>query len=124
VAVALAVQARPDLELNPENPKVAPQQDRFQQLRAEKKHFLDTSKFIAYRAETALAQLAREKRHRLEDARSLIRQVFRAEVDLMPDHQNKTLTARLRPLTTEVHDEVVKTFAIMLMTRRRVAARL
>jgi len=45
--------------------------DRFQQLRAEKKHFLDTIKLIAYRAETALAQLAREKMHRLDDARSL-----------------------------------------------------
>jgi hypothetical protein len=88
--------------------KDLPEQDRFQQLRAEKKHFLDTIKLIAYRAETALAQLAREKMHRLEDGRSLIRQVFRTEVDLIPDHQNKTLTVRLHPLTAEVHDQVVK----------------
>ena len=40
--------------------KDLPEQDRFQQLRAEKKHFLDTIKLIAYRAETALALLARE----------------------------------------------------------------
>jgi transposase-like protein len=38
----------------------------------------------------------------------LIRQVFRTEVDLIPDHQNNTLTIRLHPLTAEVHDEVVK----------------
>jgi hypothetical protein len=88
--------------------KDLPEQDRFQQLRAEKKHFLDTIKLIAYRAETALAQLAREKMHRLDDGRSLIRQVFRTEVDLIPDHPNKTLTVRLHPLTAEVHDEVVK----------------
>jgi hypothetical protein len=88
--------------------KDLPEQDRFQQLRAEKKHFLDTIKLIAYRAETALAQLARDKMHRLDDGRSLIRQVFRTEVDLIPDHQNKTLTVRLHPLTAEVHDEVVK----------------
>jgi hypothetical protein len=88
--------------------KDLPEQDRFQQLRAEKKHFLDTIKLIAYRAETALAQLAREKMHRLDDGRSLIRQVFRTEVDLLPDHQNKTLTIRLHPLTAEVHDQVVK----------------
>jgi hypothetical protein len=54
------------------------------------RHFLDTIKLIAYRAETALAQLAREKMHRLDDARSLIRQLFRTEVDLVPDQQNKT----------------------------------
>ena len=40
--------------------KDLPEQDRFQQLRAEKKHFLETIKLIAYRAETALALLARE----------------------------------------------------------------
>jgi hypothetical protein len=84
------------------------EQDRFYQLRAEKKHFLDTIKLIAYRAETALAQLARDKMQRLDDARSLIRQLFRTEVDLIPDHQNKTLTVRLHPLTAEVHDEVVR----------------
>jgi ribosome recycling factor len=88
--------------------KDLPEQDRFQQLRAEKKHFLDTIKLIAYRAETALAQLAREKMHRLDDARSLIRQLFRTEVDLIPDQQNKTLTVRLHPLTAEVHDQVVR----------------
>jgi hypothetical protein len=65
--------------------KNLPEQDRFQQLRAEKKHFLDTIKLIAYRAETALAQLAREQMHRLDDARSLIRQLFRTEIDLIPD---------------------------------------
>ena len=88
--------------------KDLPEQDRFQQLRAQKKHFFDTIKLVAYRAETALAHLARDKMHRLEDGRSLIRQVFRTEVDLIPDPQNKTLTVRLHPLTAEVHDQVVK----------------
>jgi hypothetical protein len=88
--------------------KDLPEQDRFQQLRAERKHFIDTIKLIAYRAETALAQLAREEMHRLDDARSLIRQLFRTEVDLIPDQQSKTLTVRLHPLTAEVHDQVVR----------------
>ena len=59
--------------------KDLPAQDRFRQLRSEKKHFIDTIKLIAYRAETALAELAREKIKRLDDARSLIRQLFRTE---------------------------------------------
>jgi hypothetical protein len=53
-------------------------------------------------------QLAREQMHRLDDARSLIRQLFRIEVDLIPEQQNKTLTVRLHPLTAEVHDRVVR----------------
>src|SRR4029077_5736002 len=71
-------------------------------------HFIDTIKLIAYRAETALAQLAREKLKRFDDARSLIRQLFRTEVDLIPNQQNKALTVRLHPLTTQAHDEVVR----------------
>jgi hypothetical protein len=46
--------------------------------------------------------------HRLDDARSLIRQLFRTEVDLIPDQQSKTLTVRLHPLTAQVHDQVVR----------------
>ena len=87
--------------------KDLPEQDRYQQLRVEKKHFLDTIKLIAYRAETALAQLAREQMHRLDDARSLIRQLFRTEIDLIPDRQSKTLTVRLHPLSSEVHDQII-----------------
>jgi len=88
--------------------KDLPEQDRFSRLRSEKKHFIDTIKLIAYRAETALAQLAREKIKRLDEARSLIRQLFRTEVDLIPEQQNKTLTVRLHPMTTQAHDEVVR----------------
>ena len=77
-------------------------------MRSEKKHFIDTIKLIAYRAETALAQLARDKIKRLDDARSLIRQLFRTEVDLFPDQQNKTLTVRLHPMSTEAQDEIIR----------------
>jgi hypothetical protein len=94
--------------------KDLPDKDRFQRLRAEKKHFIDTIKLIAYRAETALAQLAREKLRRLDDARSLIRQLFRTEVDLIPDHDHKTLTVRLHPMTMQAHDEVVRHLCVEL----------
>jgi hypothetical protein len=94
--------------------KDLPDKDRFHRLRAERKHFIDTIKLIAYRAETALAQLAREKLRRLDDARSLIRQLFRTEVDLIPDQQNKTLTVRLHPMTTQAHDEVVRHLCVEL----------
>ena len=87
--------------------KDLPAQDRFSRLRAEKKHFIDTIKLIAYRAETAMAQIAREKMARIDDARALMRQLYRSEVDLIPDHINKTLTVRLHHLTTNVHDQII-----------------
>jgi hypothetical protein len=81
---------------------------RFCQLRLEKKHFIDTIKLIAYRAETAMAQIAREQMQRLEDARALMRQLYHTEVDLIPDQPNKTLTVRLHPLSANVHDQAIR----------------
>jgi hypothetical protein len=42
-----------------------------------------------------------------EDARALLRQIHNTEVNLFPDAQNKTLTARLHHLTQAAHDEPV-----------------
>ncbi len=88
--------------------KDLPAGERFGQLLTTKKHFVDTIKLIAYRAETALVALAREKLSRPDDARALIRQIFQGAVDLTPDHQTKTLTVRLHQLSSRIHDEVLE----------------
>jgi hypothetical protein len=88
--------------------KDLPEKDRFSQLKSERKHFVDTIKLVSYRAETAMAHIAREKMARLDDARSLIRQVFHTEADLIPDHNLQTLTVRLHPLSARVHDEIIR----------------
>jgi hypothetical protein len=88
--------------------KDLPAGERFSQLRTTKKHFVDTIKLIAYRAETALVALAREKLSRPDDARALIRQVFESAADLHPDLETKTLTVRLHQLSSGIHDEVLE----------------
>jgi len=88
--------------------KELPEAERFSQLRTTKKHFVDTIKLIAYRAETALVALARERLSRLEDARSLIRQIFESAVDLCPNPAEKTLTVRVYRLTNAIHDGVLQ----------------
>jgi hypothetical protein len=40
--------------------KSLPEEERFTRLRTERKHFLDTIKMIAYRAETSLVSILRE----------------------------------------------------------------
>jgi hypothetical protein len=85
-----------------------PEEDRFTRLRVERKHFTDTIKMIAYRAETSMASILREKLARCDDARALLRQIYDTEVDLLPDEQAKTLTASLHHLTQAAHDEVVR----------------
>ena len=72
-----------------------PEEARFDRLRVHTKHLIDTIKMIAYRAETAMAQVLRETLSRPDDARSLLRGLYATEADLLPDESNKTLTVRL-----------------------------
>jgi hypothetical protein len=82
-------------------------EERFTQLRTAKKHFVDTIKLIAYRAETALVHIVREKLHRPGDARALVRDVFTSAVDLCPNLDQKTLTVRLHQLATAAHNQIL-----------------
>jgi hypothetical protein len=84
-----------------------PEEDRFTRLRTERKHFIDTIKIIAYRAESSLASLLREHLARSEDARTLLRQIFETEADLLPDESAHTLTVSLHHLTHAAHDQAV-----------------
>jgi hypothetical protein len=88
--------------------KDLPESDRFSRLLTERKHFIDTVKLIAYRAETSMASLLRDKLSREEDTRALLRQIYETEVDLIPDLQSNTLAVRLHHLTQAAHDEAVR----------------
>jgi hypothetical protein len=85
-----------------------PEEERFTRLRTERKHFPDTIKMIAYRAETSLVSILREHLARSDDARTLVRQIFDTEADLLPDQTNKTLTVRIHHLTQAAHDLVLE----------------
>ena len=80
---------------------------RFQRLSTHSKHFVDTIKMIAYRAETAMAHVLRDQMARHDDARSLLRNIYRADADLVPNHQTHTLTVRLHHLTNHAHDRAL-----------------
>lgn len=84
-----------------------PADQRFAQLRPEKKHLVDTIKLIAYRAETAMSAVAREKLVRSDDARSLLRALYTSSVNLIPDAAAKTLTVRLHHQASALQDAAV-----------------
>ena len=88
--------------------KDLPEPDHFSRLLTERKHFIDTIKLIAYRAETSMASLLRDKLSREADTRTLLRQIYETEIDLVPDLQTNTLTVRLHHLTQAAHDEAVR----------------
>lgn len=88
--------------------KDLPKEERFTRLPTVSKHFVDTIKMIAYRAETALVGLAREKMERTDDARSLLREVLQGSANLIPDEQGRTLTVQVHPLANHAHNAVLK----------------
>lgn len=88
--------------------KDLPPQHAFTRLRGERKHFMDTIKMIAYRAETSMVSIVREKLARTDDGRALLRQIFTTDIDLILDLAQKTLTIRLHHLTQRAHDDVIR----------------
>jgi hypothetical protein len=88
--------------------KDLPPADRFNRLLPERKHFIDTTKMISYRAETSMVAILREKMARADDARTLLRQIYDTECDLIPDLQAHTLTVRIHHLTQAVHDQSLR----------------
>jgi hypothetical protein len=89
--------------------KSLPEQDRFTRLRTERKHFIDTLKMIAYRAESSMASVLREHLARgADDARALLRQIFQSDADLTPDLAANTLTIGLHHLTQAAHDKAIQ----------------
>jgi hypothetical protein len=99
-------QAKDQRKQTPHHIQIAqlPPDTRFTRLATEKKHFIDTLKLIAYRAETTMAQCLSESLARTDDTRSLLRQVYGLEADLLPDRQTKTLRVAIHHCATAAQD--------------------
>jgi hypothetical protein len=79
-----------------------PAHQRFLPLNQRSKHFVDMIKIVAYRAETAIAQILAERIHiwHRDEARGLARQIFDNDVNLRPDQEAGTLTIEIHALST------------------------
>lgn len=86
-----------------------PAGERFERLKVQSKHLIDTIKMIAYRAETAMAQTLREvmPQSKHNEVRSLLRALYACEADLVPNEQEGTLTVRLHHLANRATDVAV-----------------
>jgi prepilin-type processing-associated H-X9-DG protein len=84
-----------------------PEAERPNQLRPLRKALVDTVKMIAYRAETALVGLLRRHLNKPEDGRGLIRELFSASADIVPDPQAGTLTIQIHPMACSAHDKAI-----------------
>jgi transposase len=76
-----------------------PAAEKFERLAPSRKQLVDTVKMIAYRAETAMASIVREELARADDARSVLRDLFRSEADLLPDVDHHCLHVQVHPMS-------------------------
>ena len=88
-----------------------PESDHFSVLAPRRKAFVDTIKMIVYRAETAMSAVLRNSMARPDDARSLLREIYTQEADIVPDEEQKTLTVRLHHLTNRMSDHAARQLA-------------
>jgi len=86
-----------------------PKDEQFRKLRTQTKQLIDTIKMVAYRSETAMVNILREKMARHDDARQLIASIYKSEVDLLPDYKNKLLTIRLHYLANHCNNLAIET---------------
>jgi hypothetical protein len=75
--------------------------DQIVQLERERKVIVDNIKLTAYRTETSLARLVEPffERHE-EEARKLLKSIFKATADLVPDARARRLTVRFHGLAS------------------------
>jgi uncharacterized protein YdcH (DUF465 family) len=75
-----------------------PEEQKFERLAPSRKRLTDTVKMAAYRAETALATIVREELSHVDEARCLIRDLFRSDADICPNEPARVLEVRLHTL--------------------------
>jgi transposase len=75
-----------------------PKDAKFERLAPSRKRLTDTVKLVAYRAETAMSGLLRESLRREDDSRSLLRDLFRSDADIIPHCDTNVLEIRIHTL--------------------------
>ncbi len=85
-----------------------PEEERFDRLSTQSKYLIDAIKMIAYRAETAMANICRQTMSRPEEARSLLRAIYSTEADLYVDNTARTLTVQLHHLANNQSSRTVQ----------------
>lgn len=85
-----------------------PKNKRFDNVINQRKHFLDTIKLIAYRAETSLSNIIKQYMTHKDESRLLLKQIYKTDADLTIDKQNKKLIVHIHKLAHWKDDTVLQ----------------
>jgi hypothetical protein len=70
--------------------------------------FLITIKMIAYRAETAMANIIKPVMAHPDQARTLLKQVYQSDANILIDNKNKTITVEIHRLNYKKDDLIIE----------------
>lgn len=85
-----------------------PEEDQFKQLSTSAKHLIDTIKMIAYRAETAMANILRQTLSHQDESRTLLEALFKTDADIIPDEKAGTLVVCLHHMANRCSDVAIE----------------
>lgn len=88
--------------------KELPENKKFNNVINQRKHFLDTIKLIAYRAETALSNIAKEYMSHKDESRLLLKQIYNTDADLIVDEEKQKLIVQIHTLAHWKDDVVLE----------------
>lgn len=91
-----------------------PDNEKFDNVINQRKHFLDTIKLIAYRAETALANIIKEYMSHKDQTRLLLKQIYKTDANLIVDQENQKLIVQIHRLAHWKDDAVLEKLCELL----------
>jgi hypothetical protein len=85
-----------------------PENEKFDNVINQRKHFLDTIKLIAYRAETALSNIIKEYMAHKDESRLLLKQIYQTDANLILDEEKQRLIVEIHTLSHWKDDVVLE----------------
>ena len=85
-----------------------PENERFDKVINQRKHFLDTVKLIAYRAETALSNTIKQDMSHEDESRLLLKQIYKTDANLKVDKQKQQLVVEIHKLAHWKDDRILE----------------
>lgn len=85
-----------------------PEVEKFDNVVNERKHFLDTIKIIAYRAETALSNIIKQDMSHEDESRLLLKQIYKTDANIKVDQENKRLVVEIHRLAYRKDDKILE----------------
>ena len=85
-----------------------PDNEKFDKVINQRKHFLDTIKLIAYRAETALSNTIKQYMAHQDEARLLLKQIYKTDANIKVDKEKNFLVVEIHKLAHWKDDKILE----------------